>query len=325
MAIDISAAVTCTRCGKQFGAARGHFHTSYATSYKGVKHLPICKDCVENLFDTYYEQSNDYRLTMKQLCKKFDLYWNESLFEQATAKSTPRTLFATYMAGINTPSFAGRCYDHTLADEGVKWWEETPTVVEEEDVDEEDAIVIPDEIQAFWGSGLEPKKYLLLEERMNYIVKKLKLDRESLDVGTELILKQACGLELDIAEARADGKSVDKLVNALNTLLGSANLKPAQQKQESNDSELANTPMGVWLHRYEQQKPLPDKYNDSRVLKYVFTWMGHVLKMMGKKNAYTELYQNEIDRLRVEKPEYDGDDEDLFMDYLESESDPSDE
>lgn len=315
MAIDITAsAVTCSRCGKEYGSARTNFYTSYATSYKGIRRLTICKHCVDSLFDTYYNQCGNYKDAMRQMCRKLDLYWNETQFNVAESRSTPRTLFNTYMSCINTPSLAGRCYDDTLVEEGKLWGfvGQEPEPTEDEVVEEQ----IPEEVQVFWGSGLSAKKYKLLEERMAYILKKLKLNRDDIDVGTELILKQACGLELDIADARVEGKPVDKLVNSLNTLLGSANLKPAQQKQETNDGDYINTPLGVWIDRYEHQKPLPDTYEDSPLLRYVFTWMGHVLKMLGKKNAYSQFYEDEIAHLRVERPEYDGDDEELLSDYM---------
>ena len=55
------------------------------------------------------------------------------------------------------------------------------------------------------------------------------------------------------------------------------------------------------------------------VRKYVFTWLGHVCKMNNKKNGFSKLYESEIQRLRVEKPEYDDeDDEDMMMDVFGS-------
>ena len=41
--------------------------------------------------------------------------------------------------------------------------------------------------------------------------------------------------------------------------------------------------------------------------------------MLGVKNGYTKLYDEEIDRLRVEKPEYDGDDDEALMSHAYSE------
>ena len=80
---------------------------------------------------------------------------------------------------------------------------------------------------------------------------------------------------------------------------------------------MLSTPLGVWIHKYENQRPLPEVENDeNHIKKYIFTWMGHLCKMLGIKNGYTKMYEDEIEKLRVEKPEYDGDDEDLMIDYF---------
>ena len=155
------------------------------------------------------------------------------------------------------------------------------------------------------------------------LVRDLIPDDVDLDVGTEALLRQICSMELDINRDRAAGRSVEKSVATLNTLLGSLNLKPVQRKQDEADAGLSKTPLGVWLYRYENKRPLPDDGSgDSKFLKYVFTWLGHVCKMLGVKNGYEQLYEDEIAKYRVEMPEYDGDDDEAFMTHVfESEAD----
>ncbi len=100
-------------------------------------------------------------------------------------------------------------------------------------------------------------------------------------------------------------------------------MKPTQRKNEDIEAELSSTPMGIWLYRYENKRPLPETAEDDNYIKkYIFTWMGHLCKMLGVKNAYTKLYEEEIDRLRVAKPEYeDEDDEAVLIDsYSENEA-----
>lgn len=71
-------------------------------------------------------------------------------------------------------------------------------------------------------------------------------------------MRQLCNLEVSISKDAAAGKSIDKSVNSLNTLIGSLNLKPAQKKSDELDASIANTPLGVWLFRYENKRPLPE-------------------------------------------------------------------
>lgn len=162
--------------------------------------------------------------------------------------------------------------------------------------------------------------YRELEQRRQYWMSKFPEGTE-LDVGTEALIRQICSLELDINRDRIAGKSVDKSVNALNNLLGSANLKPNQQKADG-DSAQENTPFGVWIRRWETQRPVPDPDPELEdvdgIIRYISIWfLGHLCKMLGIKNTYCRLYEEEIAKMRVDRPEYeDEDDETLFNDIF---------
>lgn len=330
--------VICFRCGRKYGKRRGNFHVSYGIQHKGVGHLPICKSCVESMYKTYLLECGDAKLAVRQMCRKLDVYWNEAAYDTSVVKSTARSVMAAYLQKMSTTAFAGRSYDDTLIDEE-RLWELNPVppepepepepeeVVEEspEEVPVDDYSDITDDIIAFWGSGYTPGMYRELEQRRSYYTSKLPKGAE-LDVGSEALIRQICNLEVSIARDSVTGKSIDKSVNSLNTLLGSLNLRPAQQKDNDAEANLASTPLGVWLYRYENKRPLPEvdeQLKDvNHVKKYVFTWMGHLVKMLGIKNGYTKLYDDEIERLRVERPEYDEeDDEDLLIDVYSDSSD----
>ena len=94
-------------------------------------------------------------------------------------------------------------------------------------------------------------------------------------------------------------------------------MKPTQKKDVAMEEELSTTPLGVWIWRYENKRPLPevdDSLKDvNHIKKYIFTWMGHLCKMVGVKNGYTKMYEDEIARLRVEMPEYDDEDEEDLL------------
>lgn len=337
MAIEVtSSANVCAKCGTAFSRKKGFFPASYAPLWKGAGYLCICRDCIEAMYLTYLQQSNDAKIAVRQMCRKLDLYWSDKVYELVEERSTNRSIMTRYMAKLNTSAYVGKCYDDTLEEEGRIWDFDNVVVVNNETTTEEvsesddpiyiedDDIEITDDVVRFWGSGYPQSMYKELEQRRRYWMSKMP-DGLEIDIGTEALIRQICSLELDINRDRIAGKSIDKSVNALNTLLGSANLKPNQKKDENADSNLANTPLGLWLYRYEYKRPLPEideECKDSNhIRKYVFTWMGHLCKMMGKKNAYTKLYEDEIERLRVEMPQYDDDDlsdEEFMMNVMES-------
>lgn len=320
-AIEVNASSSiCRKCGTAYGRLKGYFPVSYGALYRGTGYLPYCKECVDSMFNAYLAECKDAKMAVRQMCRKLDLYWNEKLFEAAEKQSTPRSIMTSYMSKINGTKFANMSYDDTLKAEDALWIEPAQYSTIQPSVpimpEPDDDIEVPEEVIVFWGPGYTPSMYMELEGRRAYWMSKYPDDAE-FDIGTEALIRQICSLEIDINRDRAAGKSADKNINTLNTLLGSASLKPAQKRSDDYESSLANTPLGVWLYRYENKRPLPEVDKDLQdvngVKKYIFTWMGHLCKMMNIKNGYTKLYDAEIDRLRVERPEYDGDDDETLL------------
>ena len=329
--LDTSKAICC-KCGRAYGKRKGNFPPSYGTLYKGSGYIPICKDCIDSMYNVYLAQCNDSAAAVRQVCRCLDLYWSQRAYDASSAKSSNRSIMSGYLTKINTITYSGKCYDDTLTEEGTLWSQIIQNdiideVDQESQQDSSEAIEqtydIPDEVKEYWGDGYDDKDYYILERRRKNLLAGFPQGTK-ITVSTEGYIKQICALERDAENARVAGKPVDRLVATLDKLYGSLGIKPSQMQDDGLDATMAETPMGVWLYRFENKRPLPDKYSESKILKYIFTWMGHVLKMMGKKNRYEQLYQEEIDRLRVEKPEYDGSDEDLMMDYFAEEGDNPD-
>lgn len=325
MAIEMSSdTAICSRCGKKYSRRKGYFPVSYAILHKGIGYVPICKDCIDTMYNTYLAQCYNAKDAVRQMCRKLDLYWSESVYETVSRKSTTRTMMTQYIAKINTITYAGKSYDDTLSEEGTLWnfnpESDGSSEYEDSDTPQNELLETPEEIITFWGSGYSDEMYRELEQRRQYWMSKFPEGTE-LDVGTEALIRQICSLELDINRDRIAGKSVDKSVNALNNLLGSANLKPNQQKADG-DSAQENTPFGVWIRRWETQRPVPDPDPELEdvdgIIRYISIWfLGHLCKMLGIKNTYCRLYEEEIAKMRVDRPEYeDEDDETLFNDIF---------
>lgn len=303
--------VICSRCGQAYGRKAAGFQQSYSALYKGAGYLPICKTCVDSLYSDYLTQCGNSRDAVRQMCRKLDMYWSADVYNIVEKKNTSRTIMSTYIQRINTITYAGKSYDDTLREEDTLW-------AFSSDVDKK----ISEDVISLWGPGYTTTMYEELEQRRAYWMDHLPEGVE-LDIGTEAIIRQICSLEIDINRDRAMGKSVEKSIAAFNQLLGSANLKPVQRKQDDMDAALSETPLGVWLYRYENKRPLPEIDDDLKdvngLRRYVFIWMGHLCKMLGLKNAYSQMYEDEIAKYRVAKPEYDGDDDEVFFSEIMSE------
>lgn len=326
MALEINQQnlIVCGRCGNAYPRRKGYFMVSYAQMHRGTGYLPICNECLQAIYSEYYNICNSPKDAVRQVCRKLDLFWNERSFAAVENKSTNRSIMSLYLSRVNTVQLSGKSYDDTLESEGKLWdftafepKQEEPITTDKEDESSEDDIEIDDSIKEYWGPGYTPSMYMQLEQRRQYWMSRIPDDVE-IDIVAEATIKQICSLEIDINMGRAAGRSVEKNITALNSLLGNSAMKKIiVNRSDAEDNDLARTPLGVWLFRYENEKPLPDiddKYKDRRgLLKYVFTWMGHLCRMLGIKNSYSDLYEAAIQKYRVEKPEYDGDDDEVFM------------
>lgn len=313
----------CCRCPSSFSRRKGYFPVSHSPMYRSSGYLPWCNDCIEEMYEEYRNDLGDDKAAMRRMCMKLDLYWDEAIYEMVERAAGVQSRIRNYIGKTNMIRYIDKTFDDTIAREEAEAANAPSanavnTAVDPEP-EREDEYEVSDDVRRFWGSSYAPKMYQELEERRSYWVSKFP-PGYNFDIGEEVLLRQICGLEVDINHDRAAGRSADKNVNALNTLLGSANWKPAQKK-EGADAELEKMPLGVGVQKWENFRPLPETAEDMRdrngIIKNVTTWLlGHLCKMVNLRNSYCKLYEDEMARLRVGRPEYDEEDDDTFLSDL---------
>lgn len=321
--IEINASSSqCRKCGTAYGRLKGNFPVSYAYLYKGQGYMPYCRECVDKMYDAYYDICKDSRAATRQMCRKLDLYWNESVYQFAELRAANRSMMTAYIARINSGSNAGKSYDDTLIEEGSLWGSlSTDVNSAKSNAYVQDGVCgvceeIDPELADFWGADYSQEFLLRLDKRY----KKWTKDQGDLEPGSISLFKHICILEETIAMDSAAGRSVDKNMNTLNTLLGSLNLKPVQKKSEV-DAATENTPFGVWIDRWEHKRPIPEPdpmlKDVDGIVRYITIWFyGHIAKTLGIPNVYCEMYEREMEKMKVERPEaFDeevDDDESIF-------------
>ena len=305
--LEVNAASSvCRKCGKAHSRLKGFFPTSYSFLYKGIGYLPYCKNCVDSMYESYLAVCDNPRKAVRQMCRKLDLYWSDIIFDYVERKNTSRTMMTAYITRANNAQYAGKCYDDTLIEEGTLWDdpEYRPVVVQQVSHDEmQGDIDVDPDIVDFWGADFAPDFLIKLDKRY----KEWTDGEGDIDKGSISLFKQICILEETIARDAAAGRSVDKNMNTLNTLLGSANLKPVQKKTEA-DAAMENTPFGVWIDRWEHKRPVPEPdpmFKDvDGIIRYITIWFyGHISKTLGIQNVYCEMYEKEMEKMKVNRPE----------------------
>ena len=332
----------CTRCGRGYRGQKGNFPASQSPLYTANDgFITVCQDCLEEMYRHYRavlgNGEND-REAIRRVCMKFDIYWHPDIYTMLNKVEAGRSRMKAYISKANLYQYKGRTFDDTLDEEALAAADEkaiykAAIVGIDEDGNEfaepEEPPVDPELIK-FWGTGLAPSLYLELASRFRYWCEELNTDQEHMDAGTKSVLRQICNLEVQSNKDMAAGKNTDKLASTINTLLGSANLKPVQKQESDKDGVSEKTPFGVWIRRWENERPVPELDPELQdvngVVRYISIWfLGHLCKMLHIKNAYCKLYEDEIAKLRLERPEYDDEDDETFFNDIFSNGEDGDE
>lgn len=334
----------CCRCGRSYSRLNGSFPVSHSPMYRGTGYLPICSECVDDLYEGYKKELGNDRDAMRRICMKLDLYWNDSIYAMVERVSGVQSRVRTYIGKTNLLKYIDKTFDDTILEEEAASKDEFTKRVDDavseklkcieygsaqelsrncensydggDEQTENSRKEIKQEDIEFWGPGYDFDFYGDLNRRWAGWTQ----GSDVTDPSERSLYKQICLLEATITRDSAQGKAIDKNVNALNTLLGSMNLKPAQKKDDA-DGELDKMTLGVGIQKWEFSRPLPETPKnmvDIRgTIKNITTWyLGHACKMVGLRNSYCKMYEDAMDRLRVSHPEYDEEDDDSILNDL---------
>lgn len=330
---DVFGVYNCTCCGKIYDKQKPYFPPSRSKLFmKNDGYLPICWSCVMDLYNTYTSDfGSDYR-GMERVCCKLDYYWDRSLFdavkEGKASNKTDEPNAKTYITKVVTRGASSRkTYDDTL-----KEISDERKINYVQQIEDETALGLHDalngeptpEMVRFWGAGFDNQDYFWLEDRFKRWADEDKQDRgenTQIDIGAETIYKQICILERTIDRENAAGHQTDKLVSQLNQLVQTVRGKMGKAR-EGAEGGFDGQPLGVGIRMYEFERPIPEAPDELKdvggLIRLITIWFfGHLCKMLHIKNSYCKLYEEEIERLKIERPELsDEDDDNLIYDIF---------
>lgn len=320
----------CTRCGRGYKSQKGNFPASQSPMFAANSgYVSVCRDCLDEMYRHYRAVlggGEDDRLAIRRMCMKFDIYWHPDIYAMLDKVDSSKSRMLAYISKANLYQFKDRTFDDTLDEEAALAADQRVIVSaamggrddEYSEVDDPTESPVSPELIEFWGTGLAPSLYLELQNRFDFWVRELNADKANMDAGTKSVLRQICNLEVQSNKDMAAGKNTDKLAGMINTLLGSANLKPVQKKEDEKDAALDKIPYGVWIRKIEEKHPIPEaspEFQDvDGIVKYISTWFfGHISHLLGLKNMSCKLYEDKIAEMKIERPELEEeDDEDVF-------------
>lgn len=281
----------CTCCDTEKVINSTNYYTSYSVLFKSTEEnrMCICKDCVLELAEQFKVRFNSDVRGLYELCKLLDVYYELKLYNSAIAqaekskkKSNPYQIY--FQKALSLPQYNRKTFIDSEPFDKEK---------DDENISEE----IGRDLVEFWGRGLSQSDYDFLEKEYHNLTTRYECDSYS----QEVLFQEIANQRLDIKKKRQNGSGVDKELKTLQDLLGSANIKPVQ---ESNALASDQVTFGTLIKKYENEKPIPEPLGEWKdadwIKKYVLTWfLGHFSKMMGAKNQYSEMYDEEIKKYTV--------------------------
>lgn len=323
----------CVKCGRESNRQKGFFPSSHSPLFKENNgYLPYCTVCIDQLFDHYRGKLTSEADAVRRMCEICDAYWNLNLYESVKrGEGSNLSLFRSYVSKLNLAKYLNKTFDDTLdeerlASEGIQVTDTPKKQDPEENAKKEKEKKQTVELLSnapkpsadtllFWGSGLTPEIYQDLNLRYQRWTRNL---QAPLDDATEGLYKQLCIAEANVNQNMAGGKGVEASQKIINDILYKLGISPDKQTEDDDAYGIESTPMGVWVKRWEDKRPLPEEDEDMKdphkIIGYINTWfLGHAGKMLGINNIHTKMYDEEIAKYRIERPDLEDEDDDEFM------------
>jgi len=310
----------CPCCGKDI--IERNLYKSQSILYSGEGFIPTCKDCMDKIYDSLYQKylidygydentidkDNDLKIqkkVMKRLCMMHDIYFSDNAFK-AALKRSGRTVLACYMQVMNIRAYKGLTYEDTLKEE-----ENNVKVAIENNTSE----TVDDNTIRFFGVGFSDEDYLFLQEQYDDWTTR----HECKTKAQEEVFKQICFTQLELLKATRAKADTKDLTATFQKLLDTAKLQP---KQNHSDAMSDAQTFGTLIDKWENTRPIPEVDDDLKDVDNIGLYMdvffrGHIAKMLGLKNALSNLYSKFIKQYTVNKPEYDDDkDSEIIFDAI---------
>ena len=308
----------CTSCGKSYTRQQHNFRYSNSPFWKGNNgYIPICVKCIDHYEEQYIELLGSPEAAIQRMCLHFDLYFNQTILESTKKVSNSQSRIGSYVSKCGLTQYNGKTYDTYLKElENDK----INSIEDLQEAKEESDISITERTVKAWGFGFSPEDYEFLNMQFSDWKARVVVDGKS----RESLVRELCIIKLQINKA-LQSNNVDlynKLLVTYQKLLDSANLSP---KQEDANDKAGEKPMGVMIEMFENERPIPSPkeewINNSMIKLITIYFIGHLAKMMGIKNKYFQMYENEMNKYRVEIPELENSDDDEIFDFLINDND----
>jgi len=306
---EIDKEFKCTMCGDSWDTQK-NFNKSKSIMYAANNgYVNICKGCRDKLYYYYVDlYSGNEEKAIDRMCQIFDWFCHEEPLSASKQISSDRSRVNDYVNKLNLTqtSRKGSTYVDTIKH---NIGNQDDNIIDDI-IDVKDFKNIKQKTVRFFGTGFSDEDYMYLQDQYDDWITR----HECKTKVQEEIFKRLCSKQLEILKATRAGTNTKDLDRTYQDLLSTANLQP---KQTNMDALAENRTFGQLIKIWEDEKPIPEPSEEFKdvdgIGKYISVFfLGHLAKMVGIKNRFARMYEEEIKKYTVEKPEYEEDSEALF-------------
>lgn len=291
--------ILCPKCGEFI--SRSNFYTSgeYAIGL-----FPECKKCILAEVEqrkNKNDKPNETKESVKYMLRKMNLPYIDSLYESCCKdvadgvnEKNRKSPFLAYLVPIKSlPQYKTKTWEDSEFELGVITDEEETKI---------NAKTIKNGKKRF-GLGYSNEDYMFLENQYQDWITRYECNTKT----QEEIFERLSFKKWEINKATKSGQSTKDLDKTYQELMTTANIAP---RQTSMDAMSDAQTFGTLIQKYEETRPLPEidpELEDvDKIGLYIDSfYRGHMSKMLGLKNRFSNIYERVMEKFTVKPPEYD--------------------
>lgn len=314
-AISAPETLCCMCCNEELSAKE--FYDSDSEWHRAVGKIPYCKECTVKLYDIYIDKykkakyTNPDKKAVERICMMFNIYYSDDIFDSAIeqsekGKTAGTPLMSIYMKHVKMYQYRNKNYDTTISERyaSAKDKDSVISIYDNSDTQKTEEVELGTRL---FGSGFTDDDYVFLyKEYCDWTTR-----HECQTKSQEELFKQICHARLNLLKAERAGGDTKDLMTTFLKALEAAKLQP---KQNTGDALSDAQTLGTLIDKWENTRPIPEVDEELRDVDNIGLYIdvffrGHLSKMMNLKNGLSNLYDKFMSKYKVEKPEYDADED----------------
>lgn len=232
------------------------FYQVQSGMYKQLGHLPVCKNCFDEMYDDYLQEYGKPQLAMKRMCLMFDVYYNGELFEKS------KFSVQNYFKKLNMVQYKKKSLTDSFKENEIVVTDSSNTKVENGDKEKVKHIATGGSEKQIkrWGVGLDQLDYNNLDKHYEY----LKKSNPDCDSNQEIFIQDLCYIKMQQLRAIRDGDtdSFIKLNESYGKTFSRSELKAGNDAYDQKDFTIGVT--AATIEKYTPAEYYKDKklYSD---------------------------------------------------------------